>query len=116
MIGSCSESPEPQSLETRITQHLDQNEYEEALSLLNEADEDTAEVRRLKIRTHLAYATYLTHEADHMDMSERMSNALRHFRRVLELDEHNNRARKNIELIEGIYRQMGRDIPEGVAE
>ena len=58
----------------------------------------------------------LTHEADHLDMSNRMSDALRHYRRVLELDEHNRQAQAHIETIEGIYRQMGRDIPQGIAE
>ncbi len=112
---ACSE-PGPENLEGNVQQLVQQNEYEEALDLLSEADGDSTVISQLKINTHLAYANYLTHEADHLAMGDRMADALRHFRRVLELDETNSRAENHIELIEGIYRQMGRDIPEGVAD
>ncbi len=112
---SCSEA-EPESFKAGIIQLNEQNEYEEALAKLKKSDNNPEEVHRLKVRTHLAYASYLTHEADHLAMGERMSDALRHYRRVLELDENNTQAITHIELIEGIYDQMGRDIPQGVAE
>lgn len=74
-----------------------------------------ATLHSLLINTHLAYASYLTHEADHLAMGQRMGDALRHFRRVVELDPENSIALTHVELIEGIYAQMGRDVPEGVA-
>lgn len=74
-----------------------------------------ATVYALLVNTHLAYASYLTHEADHLAMGQRMGDALRHFRRVVELDPENSIALTHVELIEGIYAQMGRDVPEGVA-
>lgn len=116
VIFACSEQ-EPENFEAHIMQLTQNNEYSEALDLLREAeDRDPDKVHRLKVQTHLAYANYLTHEADHLAMGDRMSDALRHFRRVLELDENNSQARSHIDLIEGIYQQMGRDVPEGVAE
>jgi hypothetical protein len=45
-----------------------------------------------------------------------MGGALRHFRKVLQLDPGNSRAQAEIDQIEGIYTQMGRPIPEGVAD
>ncbi|MEX0773384.1 MAG: hypothetical protein WEB89_10695 [Balneolales bacterium] len=91
-----------------------QNEFEEALDILADKDQDSDVVQQLLIATHMNYALYLTHESD-LGMKERMPSALRHFRRVLELDPGNTRARAESEQIESIYRSLGRDIPEGVA-
>lgn len=107
------------NLEATIEQYLSEKRYEEALGILRESVGDPEESEALKsltIRTHLAYASYLTHEADHLGMGERMADALRHFRRVVELDPDNSQAQTHIDLIEGIYEQMDRDIPEGTAE
>ncbi|MEX0680146.1 MAG: hypothetical protein WD097_02100 [Balneolales bacterium] len=115
LLFSCSDT-EPESYEANINRLLDENQYEEAINTLRKSDQDSLITHRLKVQAHLAYGHYLTHEADHLAMSDRMASALRHFRRVLELDDDNTQAQEHIDLIEGIYRQMGRDIPEGVAE
>ena len=87
-----------------------------AADAISDSGADTGNVKQLRIRVHLAYANYLTHEADHLGMAARMSDALKHYRRVVQLDPDNSQALTHIELIEGIYEQMGRDIPEGIAE
>ena len=116
-ILSCSE-PQPESLEAAVARHLDNNEYESALELLriSDSEADPSGVKTLRVQVHLAYAHYLTHGADHLAMASRMADALRHYRRVIQLDPGNSQALTHIELIEGIYEQMGRDIPDGVAE
>jgi len=125
LIASCSEqdsqthkaqTAEPQTLEAQVAALLQQNEHESALELLADAGEDHPGIVELRVQAHLAYANYLTHEADHLAMGARMATALRHYRRVAELEPGNSQALTHIELIEGIYEQMGRDIPEGVAE
>lgn len=121
LIQACADAG-PETLETNVNELIRQNEFEEALELLRNAGDNASnglssvDINELKIYTHLAYANYLTHEADHLGMRNRMSYALRHYRRVLELDEDNREARTHIDLIEGIYQQMGREIPEGVAD
>jgi DNA-directed RNA polymerase subunit F len=45
-----------------------------------------------------------------------MPEALRHYRKVVELDPENAQAKAEIEQIEGIYRSLDREIPQGVAE
>jgi len=115
LLASCSD-PEPQTLETQVAGLLEQNEHEQALELLGDADDDHPGIEGLRVQVHLAYANYLTHEADHLAMGARMATALRHYRRVAELDPGNSQALTHIELIESIYEQMGRDIPEGIAE
>ncbi|MEX0778941.1 MAG: hypothetical protein WD491_08090 [Balneolales bacterium] len=113
ILSACS-GQEPASLTDRVQNLNMQDEYEEALDILHERDQDENEVQQLLIATHMNYALYLTHESD-AAMRERMPSALRHFRRVLELDPTNSRARAEADQIESVYRSLGRDIPEGVA-
>lgn len=113
LLSSCS-GQEEESITDRIQNLNMQDEYEEALDILRNTDHDEDIVKQLLIATHMNYALYLTHESD-MQMTERMPSALRHFRRVLELDPGNVRARAEADQIESIYRSLGRDIPEGVA-
>ena len=132
LVFSCSEA-ETVPFEEKILMLLDEKKFDEALEHLQTvrvADEESdisyvdtedpivhaSKLNALKIHVHLSYANYLTHEAGHLDMGTRMSDALRHYRRVLQLDENHQMARTHIELIEGIYVQMGRDIPQGAAE
>jgi tetratricopeptide (TPR) repeat protein len=103
-------------LQEQVQVLVDRDNYEEALGLLREADENDPQVLQLKRDTHLLYGLWLTYSADTVLMAERMGGALRHYRRVLELDPDNSRARAEIDQIEGIYQQMGRPIPEGVAD
>jgi tetratricopeptide (TPR) repeat protein len=103
-------------LTQQVVYLVELDEYEHALELLGNADQYDPQVMQLKRDTHLLYGLWLTYSADSVQMSERMGGALRHFRRVLQLDPGNSRAQAEIEQIEGIYTQMGRPIPEGVAD
>jgi tetratricopeptide (TPR) repeat protein len=103
-------------LQQQIQVLIDRDQYEEALEILRNADQENPQVKQLQRDAHLLYGLWLTYSADTVQMSERMGGALRHYRRVLELDPENTRAKVEIDQIEGIYEQMGRPIPEGVAD
>jgi tetratricopeptide (TPR) repeat protein len=103
-------------LQEQIQILVDHDRYEQALDLLRDAGQKDPQVIHLKRDTHLLYGIWLTYSADSIQMPERMSGALRHYRRVLELDPDNRRAKNEIDQIEGIYQQMGRPVPEGVAD
>lgn len=104
------------SVPQQVVYLIEIDQYEQALDILGEADQNDPQVMQLTKDTHLLYGLWLTYSADSVQMSERMGGALRHFRRVLELDPGNSRAQAEIDQIEGIYTQMGRPIPEGVAD
>jgi hypothetical protein len=104
------------SVPQQVVYLIELDQYQQALDILGDADQDDAQVMQLKKDTHLLYGLWLTYSADSVQMSERMGGALRHFRKVLELDPGNSRAQAEIDQIEGIYKQMGRPIPEGVAD
>jgi hypothetical protein len=109
--------PMPDGLPFRehVEWHIQYDQYDEAFALVRAADPDVAETRELLIATHMTYALHLTY-GSLTDMRTRMPEALRHYRRVLELDPGNERATAEIAQIEGIYRSLNREIPQGVAE
>jgi hypothetical protein len=117
---AAGETPLPDltgmSLQQQVAVLIEADRYEQALEILRDADPDDPMVQQLKRDTHLIFGLWLTYSADSVQMSERMGGALRHYRRVLELDPENSRARAEINQIEGIYTRMGRPIPEGVAD
>lgn len=105
------------SFAERVEFYLQNEQFEDAFDELADADPENAELRDLQLAAHLTYAIYLTYSHVSPDvMRTRMPEALRHYRRVLQLDPNNARARAEIEQIEGIYRSLNREVPQGVAE
>jgi hypothetical protein len=63
------------------------------------------------IEKHLAAGNYLMFKAN-LHPKKKYGPALKHYRRVLELDPGNDEAKTNKEQIEMIYESMGRPIPQ----
>ena len=103
------------SLPEKIEFYIQNDQYPAALNLLRPLDEDEQQVKELLIATHMTYGLTLTY-GSLTDQRTRMPEALRQFRRVLELDSTNTAAQAEIDQIEGIYRSLNREIPQGVAE
>ena len=99
----------------KIKFHIENDQYDDALNLLRPLDENDQQIKELLIATHMTYGLNLTY-GSLTDQRTRMPEALRQFRRVLELDPSNTSAQAEIDQIEGIYRSMNREIPQGVAE
>jgi tetratricopeptide (TPR) repeat protein len=99
----------------KIEFHIENDQYDDALNLLRPLDESDQQIKELLIATHMTYGLNLTY-GSLTDQRTRMPEALRQFRRVLELDPSNSSAQAEIDQIEGIYRSMNREIPQGVAE
>lgn len=114
---SPENAPVPEGSLTQQIQFLvDNNRFDEALDKLRMEDSSEPRIMIMIRDTHLHYGNWLMYHAETIHMTERMPKALRHFRRVLEIDPNNRTARSNIEQIEAIYAQLGRPVPEGVAE
>jgi Flp pilus assembly protein TadD len=103
------------SLQQKVEFYIENDLYTEAFDALRGQDESDAAIRELKIAAHMTYGLYLTY-GSLTDMRTRMPEALRHYRKVVELDPENAQAKAEIEQIEGIYRSLNREIPQGVAE
>lgn len=114
--GNPGEPASVDELGERVEAHNQNEEFEEALDLLRDSDEEDPEVQSMLETVHMNYALYLTYEVGQDNMRKNMPKALEHYRRVLELNPDHERAQQEIDQIEEIYQQLGRDIPEGVAE
>lgn len=117
ILSSCTKEPTPAPADLRgqVELAITQDRYEDALALLEPADSTSAERAELLYATHLTYGLHIMNNQSAGQMGKTMPQALRHLRRALELNPASEDARANIALIEGIYTQMGRPIPEGSA-
>ncbi|MFW6348119.1 MAG: hypothetical protein ACOC2C_05875 [Cyclonatronaceae bacterium] len=113
----ADEQPVPDGPVLEQVQFLvDNNRFDQALEKLKAEDTSEAEIRTALRDTHFLYGEWLMYHADSVAMNERMPKALRHFRRVVEMEPQNEAAQANIQQIESVYRSMDRPIPEGVAD
>lgn len=106
---------ESYSLQQKVEFYIENDMFTDAIGELRGQDEADEQVRELKIAAHMTYALSLTY-GSLTDMRTRMPEALRHYRKVMELDPENAQAKAEIDQIEGIYRSLNREIPQGVAE
>lgn len=74
-------------------------------------DSKDAKVKSAYVTATVKYATG-TMLADSLTPREKYAGALRLYREALKVDPTNKEALNNKELIEGIYKQMGRPVPE----
>lgn len=89
---------------------------EKQIAEFKKADLTITENTQKLAKAHLDYGIFLEYYGEHLGMRERMSGSLAHFRRALQLDPSNEKAAAEIGQIEGIYKQMGREVPQGIAE
>jgi hypothetical protein len=83
----------------------DANDFEEVFKKSN-----TIENKSTLIEKHMAAGVYLMYQAN-LNPKKKYGPALKHFKRVLELDPNNKEAMSNRMQIEDIYNSMGRPIP-----
>jgi len=107
----------PKNIEKNIDQLIDQDEYEKAISILEDADSSktTADLKLLREKVHLNYGMHLEYRGEgEMGMRERMTGALRQFIETLKINPNNQKARSEINQIMSIYATMpkspGKDI------
>ena len=105
---SCSNET-PENIDEQVNQLIAEDNYTEALSLLDNADpaESEADINELKEKTHLNYGLYLEYRGpEDSSMRDRMTSALEQYVEVLKLNPENEKARTEIDQIMGIYETM----------
>lgn len=115
VVAQVPDMPAGLSFREQVEWHIQYDQYEQAFAVVRLADPQAGETRELLLATHMTYALHLTY-GSLTDMRTRMPEALRHFRRVVQMDPGNERALAEIRQIEGIYQSLNRDIPQGIAE
>ncbi len=93
---------------------LKTQKYAEAIALLEKAHTaapKSAEVTKALADAYMAAAdSYMADAA--LPPMRKYPSALRAYRKVLEFDKSNHKAKENVTQIEAIYKQMGRPIPQ----
>lgn len=105
---SCG-SQTPEDLSNKVDKLIAEDNYDQALTILSEAEpaETEADLQKLKEKTHLNYGIYLEYRGpEGTTMRDRMTSALEQFIAVLKINPENEKARSEIEQIMGIYSTM----------
>lgn len=107
-IASCG-TKTPENLSERVDQLIAEDNYDQALTLINEADPEQteADLEKLKEKTHLNYGIYLEYRGpEGTTMRDRMTTALEQYIAVLKINPDNQKAFSEIEQIMSIYSTM----------
>lgn len=108
LFVSCSD-PAPEDVAKQIEQHIAEDNYEEALELVESADPEQteADLQLLKEKIHLNYGIFLEYRGpEDSSMRDRMTSALRQYIEVLKINPDNEKARSEINQIMSIYDTM----------
>lgn len=99
----------PENLGEKVDQLIAEDNYNEALTLISDADpsQTDADLERLREKTHLNYGIYLEYRGpEGTSMRDRMTSALEQYIAVLKINPENQKARSEIEQIMSIYSTM----------
>lgn len=91
-----------------------EGKYEEAIALLEteqKAQPKNTEVKSALAQAHVAFGDSLMNNAQ-LPPFRKYPGALKQFRAALTYEPENKKAKENIALIEGIYKSMGRPVPQ----
>lgn len=108
LFVACS-SDTPENVPQRVDQLIAEDNYEEALDLLEgvEPGEVDADLSTLQEKVHLNYGIFLEYRGgDDTSMRDRMTGALEQYIKVLKINPDNQKAISEIEQIMGIYSTM----------
>lgn len=108
-------------IDEQVDMLIEADDYETALTLLEDEDRSDPEIRVLLEKTHLNYGMHSMSTFDADQMRTRMNNALTQFTEVLRLNPDNNVAREQIDQIMGVYATMpdrgpDEDVLEGLRD
>lgn len=108
LFVSCSNET-PKNLSKKVDQLISEDNYTQALNLLNNANPDKtdADISKLKEKTYLNYGLFLEYRGPKdSSMRDRMTSALRQYIEVLKINSNNQKARSEIKQIMGVYNTM----------
>lgn len=108
-------------LDDQVNMLIDADDYETALTLLEDEDRSDPDIQLLLEKTHLNYGLHNMNTFDADEMRTRMNKALVQFTEVLHINPENTIAREQIEQILAVYdtipnREPDEEVMEGLRE
>jgi len=113
LFVSCSNET-PKDLSKKVDQLISEDNYSQALNLLNSANTNKtdADISKLKEKTYLNYGLFLEYRGPkESSMRDRMTSALQQYIQVLKINSNNQKARSEIQQIMGVYKTMPNKSP-----
>jgi hypothetical protein len=112
--SGCGEKKADPAKINEATKLIASKDFDKGIAMIDDLGKSSPNdefVKKAQIDAHLKYANYLMYESL-LPPKEKYPSALRQYRLIATIDSANDEAKQNINLIEGIYNQMGRPIPQ----
>ena len=112
-LSGCGEKKGDPAKIDQASKLIASKDFEKGVAMLDDMGKSSPSdeaVKKARVDAHLKYANYFMYESV-LPPKEKYPSALREYRLVSAIDPANDEAKQNISLIEGIYNQMGRPIP-----
>ncbi|HTR82197.1 MAG TPA: hypothetical protein VMM58_11260 [Bacteroidota bacterium] len=113
-VGGCGEKKADPAKLDEVAKLIGAKNFDKGVPMIDEMAKESPSdpaVKKAQIDAHMQYANYFMYEST-LPPKEKYPSALRQYRLVASIDPTNTEAQQNINLIEGIYNQMGRPIPQ----
>ena len=114
VLAGCGEKKADPARIEEVTKLAAAKNFEKAIPMIDGMAKDSPSdpaVKQAQISAHMQYANYFMYETN-LPPHEKYPSALKEYRLVAQIDPTNAEAKQNIDLIEGIYNQMGRPVPQ----
>jgi len=85
--------------------------YDEAITALEASKTKNADIQKSLVNAYMGKGDALMANPQ-LPPRQKYPEALRSYRKVLTYDKNNKKAQESVAMIEGIYKQMGRPIPQ----
>ncbi len=112
--AGCGEKKADPAKIDDATRLIAAKDFDKGIAMIDDLGKESPSdelVKKARVDAHLKYANFLMYESS-LPPKEKYPSALRQYRLVASIDPGNAEAKENINLIEGIYNQMGRSIPQ----
>ncbi len=113
LVASCGEKKADPSKIEEAGKLVTNKDFEKGIAMFDEMGKSSPNdelLKKAQVIAHIKYGNYLMYEST-LPPKEKYPSALRQYRMAAAIEPTNAEAKQNISLIEGIYNQMGRTIP-----
>lgn len=113
LVASCGEKKADPSKIGEATKLVTNKDFEKGIAMLDDMGKSSPNdevLKKAQVDAHIKYGNYLMYEST-LPPKEKYPSALRQYRMAVAIEPTNAEAKQNINLIEGIYNQMGRTVP-----
>ncbi len=113
LVASCGEKKADPSKIEEAAKLVTNKDFEKGIAMFDDMRKSSPNdelLKKAQVIAHIKYGNYLMYDST-LPPKEKYPSALRQYRMAAAIEPTNAEAKQNINLIEGIYNQMGRTVP-----